>query len=595
MLGTVKAGPAHWRLTAALGLSAVFLSLLSSPAQASTYNPNYGCQIPFLARGASFTVSGVTVTATINTAIQGDNANTYLFQSNERIETTLTFRPPIPGIRLQTRNHADAVASSGYIAAFEDFKFTAFGESDPLAVVTPFPTNIRNLDTTVTYQTGGQPFNGLLSQLTVDYTYDAGPAGTGVTENSRGSYLELRLPCVGLTPGTQTVTGEAGTSLSTSAFTETGFLGATAYRVSAGTLPAGLTLNTSTGVISGTPTAASSATVTVEATGADFGTSTATLTFDIDPDPNPAPSPTPTPTPTPDPNPAPPPPSPTPTPTPTPTPKPAPTPPSLDPITDVQNPNLPVGGVPLGASVLLVDGRPAPVTVRPDRANDPTGLDVEGPGFTMRLVGRSTNDRPLGLTPDGALILEQDRTAFTQGTGFESNSQVYLYLLSTPRFLGTVATDASGAFQGSVPLPLDIPAGRHTLQANGLTPDGVVRSLSLGVQVNKVTSQTTVRRANTTVYFAALSPRLDATAKRSLDVLVKGRKKAVTRIVVNGFVQGSDTTANDRSLSLARARAVARYLKSQGVTGTVVTRANGVAEEAGAAGRKAAVTITYRR
>lgn len=213
----------------------------------------------------------------------------------------------------------------------------------------------------------------------------------------------------------------------------------------------------------------------------------------------------------------------------------------------------------------------------------------------MRLVGRTTNDRPLGLTPDGALILEQDRTAFTQGTGFESNSQVYLYLLSTPRFLGTVATDASGAFQGSVPLPLDIPAGRHTLQANGLTPDGVVRSLSLGVQVNKVSTQTTVRRANTTVYFAALSPRLDATAKRSLDALVKGRKKAVTRIVVNGFVQGSDTTANDRSLSLARARAVARYLKAQGVAGTVVTRADGVANETGAAGRKAVVTITYRR
>ena len=245
--------------------------------------------------------------------------------------------------------------------------------------------------------------------------------------------------------------------------------------------------------------------------------------------------------------------------------------------------------------MLLIDGQPAPVTVKPDRVTNPTGLDIEGSGFTMRLVGRSTNDRPLGLTPDGALILEQDRTAFTQGTGFASNSQVYLYLLSTPRFLGTVATDASGAFRGVVPLPLDIPAGRHALQANGLTPDGVVRSLSLGVQVNAVSTQATVRRANTKVYFGELSPVLDATARRSLNSLVEGRKKAVTRIVVNGFVQGSDTTANDEALSLARARAVAQYLESQGVTGAIVTRAKGIAPEPGAAGRKAVVTITYRR
>ena len=301
------------------------------------------------------------------------------------------------------------------------------------------------------------------------------------------------------------------------------------------------------------------------------------------------------PAPTPDPNPAPGPVTPQPTPTPTPTPSQTTTPPRLDPITSGQNPNLPVGGVPLGDSVLLVNGQPAPVTVRPDAPRNATALDIAGPGFTMQLAGRTTNNRPLGLTPDGALILEQDRTAFTQGTGFQANSQVYLYLLSTPQFLGTVATDASGAFQGSVPLPVDIPAGRHTLQANGLTADGAVRSLSLGVQVQQPSTRATVRRANTTVYFAALSPRLDATAKRSLDALVKGRKKAVTRIVVNGFVQGNDTTANDRSLSLARARAVGSYLKSQGVTGTVVTRAEGVATETGAAGRKAGVTITYRR
>ena len=566
------------RAIVALGAIGLITSSLTAPVQASTYTPDYTCRIPFLERGTSATVSntGVTVTATTNSAVQGDTANTYLYRSRYEIQTVFTFDPPVPGIRMQTRRHADAPGG------FERFNFTGVGGD--------FTANVENQDTTVTYETDNSPFTGRMSQLTVDYRFD-----TPVADFARGSYLDLYISCVRLTPSTQTVTGQAGTALASTAYSLTGFLGTPTYQVTSGTLPAGLTLNTSTGVITGTPTAAASGTVTITATGATFGSSTAAVTFDIDPDPNPSPSPTPAP-------PGPPPPEPEPTPTPTPTATPiatptaTPTTSNLDPITQEQNPRVPVGGVPLGGSVLLVDGQPAPVIVRPDAPRNPTGLDVEGPGFTMRLVGRTTNDRPLGLTPDGALILEQDRTAFTQGTGFQTNSQVFLYLLSAPRFLGTVATDATGAFQGSVPLPLDIPAGRHTLQANGFTPDGVVRSLSLGVQVIPNSSaQARLGKANATVFFAPLSAALDSTARRALDALVKGRKASIQRVVVDGYVQASDTTLNDLPLSRARANAVADYLKSIGVSGATVTRARGIAPESGSAARKAVTTITYRK
>ena len=549
------------------------------PALASTFTPDYDCAVPFIAQGSTSTVTdtGVTVTATTNSAVRGDRVNTYLYQSYTRIKTVLTFDPPIPAIRLVTRNHADA-------PDFETFTFT--GLSGPSGTGSTFsPTPITNQDTVITYESGtAGGFTGVMSQLTIDYTF--GGTDPPFPPLARGSYLDIVLSCVDLTPTSQSVTGQAGTALTTSTFSLTGFLGTPTYALASGTLPAGLTLNTTTGVISGTPTAASSASVTVRATGASFGTDTATVAFNIAADPNPPAPPAPQPDP--------PAPERAPTPTPTPSPTPSAAPPNLDPITGVVNPNVPIGGVPLGGSVLLVDGQPGSVTVRPDAPVNPTGLEVEGPGFTMRLVGRSTNDRPLGLTPDGALILEQDRTAFTQGTGFQPNSQVYLYLLSTPRFLGTVATDANGNFSGSVPLPLDVSPGRHTLQANGLTPDSQVRSLSLGVQVNAAGVQREKTRATTTVYFSALSPRLDATAKRSLDSLIRGRTGVITRVAINGFVQASDTTANDKSLSLARAQAVARYLASQGIDSQIVARGRGVAEETGAAGRKAVVAISYR-
>ena len=285
----------------------------------------------------------------------------------------------------------------------------------------------------------------------------------------------------------------------------------------------------------------------------------------------------------------------TPAPTPTPTAS-TPATPDLGPELPGSNPNLPAGGVPLGGSVMLVNGQPTPVTVKPDAPKDATGLDVTGDGFTMRLVGRTANDKPLGVTPDGALILEQDRTAYTEGTGFKPNSEVKLYVFSEPRFLGTVMTDANGSFRGSVPLPLDIHAGRHTLQTNGLAPNDAVRSLSLGVQVQAPVVKTAkVRTAKATVYFSALSPKLDAVDKKSLQALAAGRGKATTKIVAVGYVQPTATTSNDEKLSLERATAVAAYLKSIGVKGVSVTRGDGIAKETGAAGRKAVVTITYKK
>jgi hypothetical protein len=87
-----------------------------------------------------------------------------------------------------------------------------------------------------------------------------------------------------IAPSTQTVTGVTGTALTASAnFTATGFAGTPiTYALSGGTLPAGLTFNTSTGVISGTPTAIKTATTyTVTATTSLGESASATITLTV--------------------------------------------------------------------------------------------------------------------------------------------------------------------------------------------------------------------------------------------------------------------------------------------------------------------------
>lgn len=203
--------------------------------------------------------------------------------------------------------------------------------------------------------------------------------------------------------------------------------------------------------------------------------------------------------------------------------------PSLAPITPGSNPNLPADGVPLGQSVLLVDGQLTSVTVVPNSSSNATALDVTGTGFTMTLKGLNATGQPLGLTPDGALKLENDRTAFVEGTGFKPNSSVEVYLFSTPRLLGTVPTDANGNFSGNVPVPQDIAPGRHTLQSNGFTASGSVRSLNLGVQLEDNAtdglSLTGSRSAETLIWGLALLGAGAAVTTAAVVRKVRGRRQ----------------------------------------------------------------------
>jgi len=92
-------------------------------------------------------------------------------------------------------------------------------------------------------------------------------------------------PAISVNPANATLTaGTVGTAYSQT-FTQTGGVGAVNFTVSAGALPTGLTLNSSTGVLSGTPTTANTFSFTVRATDVNNCTGERAYSLAINPAP----------------------------------------------------------------------------------------------------------------------------------------------------------------------------------------------------------------------------------------------------------------------------------------------------------------------
>lgn len=244
-----------------------------------------------------------------------------------------------------------------------------------------------------------------------------------------------------------------------------------------------------------------------------------------------------------------------------------------------------------GNSVALVNGVPVPVTLVPNEDN--SGLVASGDGWKLNLAGANAGQKPAELNPEGRLVLQPGLFASTAGEGFQPNTDVKVYLFSEPTLLGTLTTDANGKFTGNLPIPTSIAAGNHTLQVNGFGTNAEVRSISLGV----VLQVPEVKTATTVVYFAPGSPKIDAKAKAKIKSLVRSVSANGTvtsvEVRVTGYVQPTNRTANDTTLSTARARAVAKLLKANGLVGKYAVTGAGQAKETGASARRVKVTVKY--
>ena len=128
-----------------------------------------------------------------------------------------------------------------------------------------------------------------------------------------------------------------------------------------------------------------------------------------------------------------------------------------------------------GASLATVNGEFVPVNIAQTATAEWT---MTGDGFTFSMAVPNADS-----TPGAVVTLTRGREVTVSGDGFQPGSLVDVWLFSTPTYLGTVRVNADGTFSGSLTVPSTIAVGGHTLQANGNSSDGRLRSLNLGVQL----------------------------------------------------------------------------------------------------------------
>ncbi len=297
---------------------------------------------------------------------------------------------------------------------------------------------------------------------------------------------------------------------------------------------------------------------------------------------------------------------------------------NLNPIPHEANPNIPAAGVPAGGFIVLMNGNPIAVTVKPNAPTDPTSLIVSGSGFTMEVEGRSGAADSPAVTASGAVVLysvqpeprasalapgvrtspwkfgaamapagSPQPMAMAAGTGFRAGSPVRFYILPSIS-MGELTVDASGRFSGEVPVPMGIATGPQTLQVNGYAPDGSIRSLSLGVVVKAPGTAIATRQAKALVTFAQNSSKLTKPAKARLRALVRrtGKDDAIS---VTGFARGKQLTHCAKVLSDARAKKVASYLRKVGLKGGYTVRGVWVVGGPKVTGQRVSVVVAYPR
>ncbi len=135
-----------------------------------------------------------------------------------------------------------------------------------------------------------------------------------------------------------------------------------------------------------------------------------------------------------------------------------------------------------GQSRVIMNGTPVSAVI--EVVAEKTITVKTGP-VAINLQALTENRETKKLEEGSTLNFISREYAKVSGDGFRPQTTVRVWLLSTPRLLGEVQTDAQGRFDASLLFTVDIPLGNHTIQITGVSKENAVTAIAVGVTVSE--------------------------------------------------------------------------------------------------------------
>ena len=141
---------------------------------------------------------------------------------------------------------------------------------------------------------------------------------------------------------------------------------------------------------------------------------------------------------------------------------------------------LPTNGV---LVVTTENGVPVEVTVTVLPTEN--GLMIVGPDFSAEISTVDIDGSPLTVDDQGRVVLQSGTVLNVKVSGFAPNSVITLWLFSSPVSLGEFTVDSNGELDISVVIPESVTLGDHTVQLNGVSANGELRTMNVSVVVTQ--------------------------------------------------------------------------------------------------------------
>ncbi|MFK4731600.1 fibronectin type III domain-containing protein [Agromyces mediolanus] len=131
-----------------------------------------------------------------------------------------------------------------------------------------------------------------------------------------------------------------------------------------------------------------------------------------------------------------------------------------------------------GTAASTLSGVDEPVST----STDGDTFVISGDGFAVRVQAVGPDGKPVALV-NGTLAVPAGGSLRISGAGFQGGSALDFWLLGAELGLGEATANADGTFTATLSLPKGVRLGAETLQINGLSPDGGVRSIVTGITI----------------------------------------------------------------------------------------------------------------